>query len=64
VPITSNNSSAVHEELAIAGCVALATNFVQPLKQRPELAKILQALNVFFPNCTALDARHAPNMRD
>ena len=40
---------------------------MQPLEQRPELAKILQALNVFFANRLALvslSLRHPPNMRD
>jgi hypothetical protein len=35
-------------ELAIAGLVALAAHVVQPLKQRPQLAKVLQALNVLL----------------
>ena len=38
----------VHEELAVAGLVALAADVVQPLEQRPELTKILEALDVFF----------------
>ena len=53
----------VHEELAVARLVPPTTHVTQPLEQRPQLAEILQALNIFFPNRTTLVAPHDPNMR-
>ncbi len=44
----------VHEQLAVARLVALATHIVQSLEQRPQPAKIFQALDTRFSQCLAL----------
>ena len=48
-------------QLAVAGLVALAADFMQPREQWSELVEILQARHVLFPHVIAAFASHAGN---
>ena len=66
-PYAVQRAVLVHVELPIAGLVALAAHVVQPLKQRPQLAKILQALDVLLSQRLTRwlqFLRHPPKMRE
>lgn len=47
-------------QVAIASCVFLATNLMQPLEQREEFLEILRRGNDFFRELSRLAARHDP----